>query len=358
MLKFKSFHKQIVSSLALGGLLMGLTATAAEALELRYSDLGPPRGPRAAALIWWGEELAKRTNNEISVKFFWSQSLVKGKETLKAVGAGLADSGTILGIYTPAELPLWNLANAPFGVSDEWVGMRTWHEMREAAPELRAETKKKKVRIIANFTTGSVDILSKEPITSVEDVKGKKFRTSGGWTTLMKNLGASTVKVGFGELYQALDRGTVDATQNYIQAVKAYKQYEVAGHITRISMGQVLGFGLGINLKTYNKLSDKNREILDQTSSEMMDRFAETYAKGVADAITAMTAGIDGKKVVFHEVKDVEKWKAASAGFVGNWIEKVGKKGVDGKAFIAKFEAIKAKYEKELAEKGYPWTRK
>ena len=190
MQKFKIIGKKMVSTLALGGLALGVAATTAEALELRYSDIGPPRGPRAEALQWWADELAKRTNDELTVKFYWSQSLVKAKETLKAVGAGLADSGTILGIYTPAELPLWNLANAPFGVSDVWVGMRTWHEMREAAPALRKETQKKNVRVVANFSTGAVDILSKEPITTVEDVKGKKFRTSGGWTALLKNLGA------------------------------------------------------------------------------------------------------------------------------------------------------------------------
>ncbi|MBE7637755.1 hypothetical protein GUA87_12940 [Sneathiella sp. P13V-1] len=357
MQKIKGIGRKVISTFVLGGMALGVAATTAEALELRYSDLGPPRGPRAEALQWWADELAKRTNNEVTVKIYWSQSLVKAKETMKAVGAGLADSGTILGIYTPAELPLWNLANAPFGVSDVWVGMRTWHEMRQAAPELRQETQKKNVRIVANFSTGAVDILSKEPITTVEDVKGKKFRTSGGWTALLKNLGASTVKVGFGELYQALDRGTIDATQNYIQAVKAYKHYEVAGHITEISMGQVLGFGLGINLKTYKKLSDNNREILDQVSVEMMDHFAKSYNGAVADAKAKMTAGIDGKKVQIHTVKDVEKWQAAGAGFVTSWKEKAGEKGVDADAFYAKFEEIRAKYEKELADKGYPWTR-
>jgi len=357
MLKLATLHKKFISTLALSGMLMGIAAASAEAIELRYSDIGPPRGPRAVSLIWWADELAKRTNNEITVKFYWSQSLVKGKETLKAVGSGLSDSGTILGIYTPAEFPLWNLSNAPFGVADEWVGMRTWYEMRQVNKDLIAETKKKNVKILANYTTGSVDILSKEPITSVADVKGKKFRTSGGWTGLFKNLGASTVKVGFGELYQALDRGTVDGTQNYIQAVKAYKQYEVAGHITQIQMGQVLGFGLGINLKTYNKLSDANRKILDETSFEMMEHFAESYASSVAEAKAAMMAGIDGKKVVFHEVTDRDEWIAASADFIPNWKEKVAKKGIDGDAFVAQFEEIRAKYEKELAEKGYPWTR-
>ncbi|OUR77799.1 hypothetical protein A9Q83_09785 [Alphaproteobacteria bacterium 46_93_T64] len=357
MLTVKKTKGNLFSTLAVGALLLGLGATTAEALELRYSDLGPPRGPRADTLKWWAGELDKRTGGEITVKFFWSQSLVKGKETMKAVGSGLSDTGTILGIYTPSELPIWNLANAPFGVQDPWVGMRTWQEMRETVPELRAETKKRNIRIFLNYTTGAVDLVSKDPIRSVEDIAGKKVRTSGGWTNLIKALGATPVKIGFGELYQALDRGTVDATINYVPAAKAYKHYEVAGNMTEIQMGQVLGYGAGINLKTYNKFSAGNKKIFDELGIEFMDQYAKNYLEGAMSAKAAMMAGIDGKKVTFHTVTDVDKWKAAGASYTTDWIAKMNKKGLDAEAFVMKFEATKAKYEAELKAKGYPWTR-
>ena len=44
MQKFKNIGKKMGSVVALGGLTLGVMATTAEALELRYSDLGPPRG--------------------------------------------------------------------------------------------------------------------------------------------------------------------------------------------------------------------------------------------------------------------------------------------------------------------------
>ncbi len=357
MLTLKKTKGNFLSSLAIGAMVLGLGATTAQALELRYSDLGPPRGPRADTLKWWAEELKTRTGGELTVKFFWSQSLVKGKETMKAVGAGLSDTGTILGIYTPAELPIWNLANAPFGVQDPWIGTRTWQEMRETVPALRKETQKRNVKIFFNFTTGAVDLISKDPITSVEDIAGKKIRTSGGWTGLIKALGATPVKIGFGELYQALDRGTVDGTINYMAAAKAYKHYEVAGNFTEIQMGQVLGYGAGINLKTYNKFSDKNKAIFDKLGIEFMDQYAKNYLAGAAAAKKAMMAGIDGKTVTFHTVTDIDKWKAAGASYTTDWIAKMTKKGIDGEAFVKKFEEVKAKYENELKTKGYPWTR-
>ena len=108
-------------------------------------------------------------------------TLVKAKETLKAVGSGLVDSGTILGVYTPADLPIWNYANTPFGVSDPWVGMRTWYELRQTVPALREEAEKKKVRILFNNTAGPVDLLSRAgAIRTAADIQGKKVRATGG----------------------------------------------------------------------------------------------------------------------------------------------------------------------------------
>ncbi len=353
--------KSTAFAVAAAALALGLVTEGALAktYKLRYSDLSPPRGPRPAALMWWADEIKKQTNGQVEVEFFWSQSLVKGKATLKAVGSGLVDTGTILGIYTPADLPIWNLANAPFGGRDPWVGMMTWQELRREVPELRAETDKKNVVILSNFTTGSVNILSKEPILKLEDIKGLKFRATGGWGSLLKNLGATPIRIGFGELYQALDKGTVDATINYIQAVKAYKHYEVANHVTEIEMGQVLGFGIGINKKMWEGMPADMRATIQKISDEYINQYARLLKEDVDNARKEMSAGIDGKKVTFHVLDEEERnrWRERSTYFVKDWVEKMKKKGVDADRIVEVMNKTRAKYEAELKEKGYPWTR-
>lgn len=337
----------------------GVPTAEAKVYELRYSDIGPPRGPRAEALKWWASELEKRSGGDLKIKFFWSQSLVKGKATMKAVGAGLSDTGTILGVYTPAELPIWNYSNTPFLHADAWIGMRTWHELRQIAPELRKETDRHKVTILFNNTTGPVQLLmAKTPVTSVADLEGKKIRATGGWVHLFKALGAVPVKIGFGELYAALDRGTIDGTVNYTPFVKSYKHYEVASHLTEASMGQLLGYGGGINTKLFKSMPQNLQDILVKTSDEYMDVYAKYYMAAAEEAKASMSKGIDGRKVTFYKLSSGEraKWVAAAAGFKSGWLAKMKAKGVDGEAFIAKFETVHAKYKKIVAEKGYPWA--
>ncbi|MCH7478644.1 MAG: C4-dicarboxylate TRAP transporter substrate-binding protein [SAR324 cluster bacterium] len=359
----KMLRKALFGILATAVLLASpasFQAVQAQTYTLRYSDIGPPRGPRAKALMWWAEELDKRSNGRIKIKFFWGQSLVKAKATMKAVGSGLADTGSILGVYTPADLPIWNYANAPFAMSDVWVGMRTWHELRQNVPALREETNKKNVKILFNNTTPAVQLLSVNgPITSIADLKGKKIRATGGYTHLFKALGAVPVKIGFGELYAALDRGTVDATINYTPFVKSYKHYEVAGHLTEANMGLIAGYGGGINLKLFNGMPKDIQEILVRTSDEYMDVLAENYIADSKASKAALIAGIDGRKVKFYRLSDAERarWAAKAEGVTTAWIAKMEKKGFDARGFIATFKATRDKYRKELRDKGYPWTR-
>ena len=175
----------------------------------------------------------------------------------------------------------------------------------------------------------------------------------------MKSLGAVPVSIGFGELYQALERGTVDATINYTPFVKAYKHFEVADHLTLAAMGQPLSYGPGINLKLWKSMPENIRKIMTDRSIEFIDQYAQRYLADVDTATADLTAGIKGKKVQFHVLDPVErkKWAAASVPFIADWKKKVAKKGIDGDKIYATFQKIRQKWEQELATKNYPWKR-
>jgi TRAP-type mannitol/chloroaromatic compound transport system substrate-binding protein len=51
----------------------------------------------------------------------------------------------------------------------------------------------------------------KQPVTSTADFDGLKFRTAGVWGEVVDSLGGSVVTLPGGEVYQAFERGVVDA---------------------------------------------------------------------------------------------------------------------------------------------------
>src|SRR5690606_23971237 len=287
------------------------------------------------------------------------QALTKGKDTLRAVGTGLADMGTIMGIYNPAEVPVWNYGSLPFVADDVWVTLRTWQELQHSMPELKSEMTGHNVHILKNYTTGPSDIISKAPIRTAEDMQGKKIRASGSFLSLLNNIGAVPVNIGFGEVYQAMDRGTVDGAVVYTYAIKAYKFHEVGNYVTEVNMGLVPTMGAGINLDLWNSMPENIRQVITEVSDEFPDRLAEALIRDMTDARDELEGGVDGRKLEFFTLdpEEREKWKQAANDFIVDWKKRATEKGLDPEKIIEQVNAVEAKYEKELAEKGYPWTR-
>src|SRR5690606_25583815 len=115
-----------------------------------------------------------------------------------------------MGIYNPAEVLVWNYGSLPFVSDDVWVTVRTWQELQRTMPELNNEITSQNVHILTNYITSPSDLLTTFPVNTVDDLQGKKIRATGSYMNLLTNVGAIPVNLGYGEAYQALDRGTVD----------------------------------------------------------------------------------------------------------------------------------------------------
>ena len=209
--------------------------------------------------------------------------------------------------------------------------------------------------------TGPVHLLcGKEQIDTLEKLKGKKVRAIGGYIQLFKSMGAVPVKIGFGELYSALDRGTVDCTVNYTVFVKSYKHYEVTKYLMLAGMGQSIGYGGAINLKFYNSLPQNLKDILDKASDRYMDNYGKNLIEDSKAAAKEMAAGIDGKVLKFVDIpqSELDRWAGYSKEIGKTLLGKMKHMSeADRNQHAADFEAAVAKYPKIKAEKGYPWER-
>ena len=196
--------------------------------------------------------------------------------------------------------------------------------------------------------------------TVLEKLKGKKIRAIGGYIQLFKSMGAVPVKIGFGELYSALDRGTVDCTINYTPYVKSYKHYEVTKYLMLANMGQSIGYGGGINLKFYNNLPKNLQDILLKASDEYMDNYAKNLLDYSKEARDTMSAGIDGKKLNIIKISDAElkRWAKFAGPIADGLLGKMKKlSDAERKEFASRYAKTMEKYRNIKKEKGYPWAR-
>src|SRR5690606_31878199 len=87
---------------------------------------------------------------------------------------------------------------------------------RGGGVELWAEWRKEKFNLIGMpmfIRTAEVFLHSRKPVSTLEDLKGLKLRTAGAWLDMAREMGAAPVTTPGGEVYTALERGTIDATE-------------------------------------------------------------------------------------------------------------------------------------------------
>lgn len=346
---------------AVAGATVTLSADSVKAQTvLTYAEASPNRGARAKALNWFADEVAKRSNGDLKIEFQWGAALFDAKSALKGIGDGAADLGSVIAAYVPRQMHALSVADLPLGNPDGWVGMRATYDLAMNNEALTASFDKHNVGFVAAFSTSAVQIACKgSAIRTVDDIKGKKVRGIGAYGKVFKDFGANMVRMSIYKAYQGLDTGLIDCSQGYTYAYQALKQYEVADSLTIFDWGQIGAFAILGNKNSLAALSDSQRAVLREVSSEFADHYGAMLAKANTAAEKAFTDGIDGRKMDIIRIDASERAKLleASEKYVTEWVEKANDSGMPGDEVLAEYQALIAKYKAERDEKGYPWDR-
>ncbi len=349
-------HSLLAGALAISSLVAAGTAYAE---TLRYAEFGPNRGTRADALNWFADELKTRSNGELEIEFHWGKSLLGTKAVLQGVGDGVADMGSVVGFFTPKKLRGYNIGDLPVANSDEWVGMRALYEFASSNEVMKKEFADLGVRYVSNYTTGPIQLICTKPVNSLADIKGTKLRASGPYGKAFGDFGADVQRMGQGEVYQALDSGLVECNQNYYYSMKAYKQYEVAPHVTELDWGQNMAFGIMMNSSVWEGLSAEHQSLISDLGSEFVDYMAQLMIESKLADKQAMSDGIDGKKISIVTLPDEERSALLEGGgkYIDAWVGEASEQGYDGAALLASYQSLITKYTDDKDANGYPWAR-
>ncbi|MCX7568100.1 C4-dicarboxylate TRAP transporter substrate-binding protein [Sulfitobacter sp. F26169L] len=334
------------------------TAAVAETV-LIYTEGGPNRGTRAAALQGFADNVKEISDGDLAIDIHWGGALMKLTATLGGVRDGAADMGTVLSAYEPKRLMAFGIGDLPLASSDPWVGMRAMYELMTTNQEMIDSFAAENVVYISNYTSTGVNLncTGDHRIETIEDIKGKKIRVGGTYAKVLNDLGANTITMGYNEVYQALDSGLVDCEAGYLYTLEGYKLYEVLNHTALANWGQLTGFGIAMNKDVYDGLSQEQQQVLAKAGDQLVDDFARAQIEQMSVIVDGLRSGDIGRKVEVVEFQDRDKLLEASAKYRNEWAGEVSKLGIDGDGLWSAYTALIAKYENELETKGYPWNR-
>ena len=222
-------------------------------MNLRYANLLAAQIPTSKSEIYIAEELTKRTNGAVQVKMFHGGSLGSSTEMIDLIGEGAVDIGNFVSSYNFSRLPMLSFFTMPLAYPDVQSVTELTRSGWERSKKMQDDLIKNNLYPF-NFRGFAIThIISKKPIRNLEDLKGQKVRTFGAlFPKLLKKLGAVPVNLQFHEVYEGLQRGTIDAALSSYSAAFAYKNYEVAKYFSDINLGTDFLMCTYANLDLYN----------------------------------------------------------------------------------------------------------
>lgn len=326
-------------------------------VTLRFSAHSTPKGTRQVEMIAWANEIEKRTKGMVKFKFFWSDSLLKPTDAVEGIGRGTADLGLAWSVYNPAKTPLWTVSDVPFLYSDAYAGLKAVGELYKTYDPMVKELEAWNLKILTPFSAGMTQLgAAKKAIRVPDDAKGMKIRYAGGqWAKLWSRCGAIPIKLSYGEIVEALMRGTVDAAQVYIWSLQPYHLWDVVKHLTVMDAGANAAYGTVINLDVWKAFSPEIKKVF----LEANDAFADRYGRALIESRNKIVKLSEEKGVTFHKLstEQLQMWKKLAQPAKEAWVKDKESKGLPGKETQDRFLAITNRLEKEIAEKGYPWER-
>jgi tripartite ATP-independent transporter DctP family solute receptor len=321
---FKSFATLLGA--ASFAVLAGVSAQAATQLKLAH--YAPEAHPAHKAAVMMAEGVAKRTNNEVTIKIFPANQLGDGNEALEQQMKGAIDlslpTQPMLDKYQPAGDRPFAVVMLPFVFKDY---QHAWKVVDGPYAEWLA-TKFDQLNLVhlANWEWGFRNLTnSKKPIMTPADVQGLKIRTPAEiqLRSAMEAAGAVVTQINFAELPMAMKQGVVDGQENPLSVINATKIYEVQPHLALTY--HVYNSMMAVASKaTWAKLKPEQQKILREEAQKAGQWFRNQQLKEEADLVKFFES--KGVKVT---KPDREAFKAKMGPSYEKIAEYAGKHNVD-----------------------------
>ena len=300
-----------------------VSPAAAEPIVIKFSHVVAPDTPKGKGAAKFEELAEKYTNGAVNVEVYPNSQLYKDKEELEALQLGAVQMlAPSLAKFGPLGVQDFEVFDLPFIFS----GYDALHKVTkgDVGKQLFAKLEAKGITGLAYWDNGFKIMSANSPVKSPDDFLGLKMRiqSSKVLEAEMNALGAVPQVMAFSEVYQALQTGVVDGTENPPSNMFTQKMHEVQKHAT-VSNHGYLGYAVIVNKKFWDELPADVRTGLDKAMVEATD-YANSIAKEENDkALEAMKAA---GKTEFHELTAEERdaWAKVLAPVHDQMAERIG----------------------------------
>jgi tripartite ATP-independent transporter DctP family solute receptor len=310
----------MVAAMLLGGLLTPWMVSAKEGeFVIKLAYIVNPTDPRHKGAEYFAKVVGDKSQNRVKVNLFPSGQLGPEREIIKGLESGAIEMTTLATAMLANFVPEFAVFDLPYLVSKPEDITRVIDG--KIGAELLQKLAPRGIIGLAYWEASFRHLYTKKPVASLADLKGMKIRVPGNpvYTAALKAMGANPTPMTVGEVYTALQQGTVDGAENVLSYIYASKHYEIVKNIA-MTYHAVLPVTLMISERYYKTLPPDIQKIIVDGSKEagLFERKLEADS-GLQDLEKMKAAGV---KVT---TPDLGPFISATKKIYGEFEDKLGK---------------------------------
>jgi TRAP-type C4-dicarboxylate transport system substrate-binding protein len=314
----------------------------AKEIKLTYANFPPAPTFPCVQMERWAKEVEKRTKGTVKVQTFPGGTLLPAKNIFDGVIAGTADIGNFAMSYQPGRFIISEAVDLPLGFSSAKSASLTLLDLIDKYKAKEFED----VKILTLFTCPPANIMTRDPVKTLADLKGKELRVGGTQADIIKLLGGIPVAMPQSDTPEALQKGTV---KGHVSSMEVLKDFNYAAYTANATIANlwVVSFGVVMNKKKWASLPQDVQKLFDEMKREQ----ALWTAKYVDDhVLESLKWSKEKYNLQIWELPEAERVQIPKtlAPLMDAYVKKVNAAGLPGDQILKDVKALKDKYEKEF----------
>ncbi|MBA3032374.1 MAG: TRAP transporter substrate-binding protein [Gammaproteobacteria bacterium] len=305
-----------------------LAALAQQPIVIKFSHVVAADTPKGKGAEFFKVKAEEMTKGRVKVEVYANSTLYKDKEEMEALQLGAVQMlAPSLSKFGPLGVKEFEVFDLPY-IFDGYDSLRKV-TLGPVGRQLLDKLDARGIKGLTYWDNGFKSMSANTPIKSPADLKGKKMRiqSSKVLEEQYRTLGAIPQVMAFSEVYQALQTGVVDGTDNPHSNLYTQKMHEVQKHMT-ITDHNYLGYAVIVNKKFWDGLPADIRKQLDD-AMEQSTRYANQFAKVDNDNALEMVRK-SGKTEIYTPTKEeLVAFKKAMLPVHKKMESRVGKETID-----------------------------
>jgi len=343
-MKSKKASKYLVSFIAAMFLLVlcivskGYTA---EKIQLRFSTMFPQTHLHTVLNQKFADEIKKRTNGQVEITVYPVGTLTAPDKVYESVVKGIADIGMQPPLWVAGRFHLSEIMELPSEIPSAWVSWKVYSDLLKKFPFKEFDD----VHILYGHGPGRNLITTKNiPVRKLEDLKGQKLRSSGGYIDLLQAWGSVPRAMPMSDTYEALSKNVIDGSFAVAETLSGFKLADPVKYLTIPPVSTSSCQIVVMNKQKWNGLPENIKKVFNDVSAEWGEKQSFVWMYYDKTGMDYFKSLGKGREIIVIPASEKPQWEKGAASVMEKYIADKKKMGLPMDEFVKYFKERVAYY--------------